>query len=156
MVQIANGPDIEKFVMSDPSGNYSLTGLKVGAFVVRFNRAGYEILERTVSAVNDTRLDVALKRGPQCPALTAPTGFRVDVNGSTVTYSWNPVNGADDYLLGIGTSSGSSRTRTTNTTQTSYVWRGQPVGTYFARVVARNPCVRSNSSNEVSFTVGSP
>src|SRR5919106_1195175 len=42
MVQVASGPDVEKFVMTDASGNYSLTGLRVGAFVVRFTRAGFE------------------------------------------------------------------------------------------------------------------
>jgi len=155
MVQVASGPDVEKFVMTDASGNYSLTRLKVGAFVVRFTRPGYENLDRTVSALLDTRLDVTLKRGPTCPALAPPASFRVDVTGSTVTYSWNAVPGADDYLLGVGTSPGNSRVRSTNTTQLSYVWRGMSVGTYFARVVARNACVRSNNSNEVQFTVGS-
>jgi hypothetical protein len=155
MVQVASGPDVEKFVMTDASGNYSLTRLRVGAFVVRYTRVGYESLDRTVSALLDTRLDVTLKRGPACDRLAAPTDFRVDVAGSTVTYRWNAVASADDYLLGVGSSSGSSRTRSTNTTQTSYVWRGMSPGTYFARVAARNACFRSNNSNEVQFTVGS-
>jgi hypothetical protein len=155
MVQIANGPDIEKFTTTDGTGNFALTGLKVGAFVVRFSRSGFENLDRTVSASQDTRLDVQLRRGPACPPLPAPTGMRVQVSGSTVTYEWNAVAGADDYLLGVGTSSGSSRTRSTNTTQLNYVWRGMSAGTYYARVVARNACVRSNASNEVLFTVGS-
>lgn len=156
MVQLANGPDIEKFVMTDGSGNYSMTGLKVGAFIVRFSRSGYETLDRTVSSTQDIRLDVQLRRGPSCPALTPPTGFRVNVDGSTVTFSWNAVAGADDYLLGVGTTPGSSRSRSTNTTQLEYVWRGMPTNTYFARVVARNACVRSNASTEVTFTVGNP
>ena len=155
MVQVASGPDVEKFVMTDAAGSYSLTGLKVGAFVVRFTRADYETLERTVSAVLDARLDVTLRRGPACERLSAPTGFRVDVAGSTVTFSWNPVTAATEYSLGIGPTSGSSRTRSTNTTQTSYVFRGMPRGTYFARVAARNACFSSNTSNEVMFTVGS-
>jgi len=152
---VASGPDVEKFATTDASGNYSLPGLKVGAFVVRFTRADYETLERTVSTALDTRLDVSLRRGPACERVPAPTDFRVNVAGTTVTFSWNPVPAATEYSLGVGTTSGSSRTRSTNTTQTSYVWRGMPRGTYYARVSARNACFSGNNSNEVMFTVGS-
>lgn len=154
MVQIANGPDIERHTMTDDSGNYSLTGLKPGAFIVRFSRSGFETLDRTVSTSQDTRLDVQLRRGPSCLPPQAPAAFRVDVAGSTVTFSWDPVSGADQYVLGVGRSRGSSALRSTNTTHTSYVWRGMSSGTYFARVVARNACGGSNASNEVSFRVG--
>jgi hypothetical protein len=154
-VEVTSGPDAGRSTVTDNAGNYTLTNLALGAFAVQFSRNGYQNLTRTVSASQDTRLDVQLRRGPTCGPLGTPTNFRVDVAGSTVTFSWNPVATASDYLLGVGTSPGSSRTRSTNTSQTGYVWRGMPSGQYYARVVARDACTRSNASNEVAFTVGS-
>ena len=154
-VDIVTGPDATRSTRTDAAGNYTFTNLRVGAFVVRFTSPGFQILERTVSSGQDTRLDVQLRRGPQCVILPGPGSFRASVSGTTVTFSWTAVNGADDYLIGVGTSRGSSRSLSTNTTQTTYTWVGATPRTYYGRVVARNACGPGAASNEATFTVTS-
>lgn len=89
-----------------------------------------------------------------CTMPAAPTGLKVDsVQGSTVSFSWSAVNGATQYLVLIGTTSGNSEDLFTNTSQTTYATGGIKVGHHYARVQAKNACGTSGSSNEVDFTV---
>jgi hypothetical protein len=84
--------------------------------------------------------------------LSAPANLTVAVNGSSVTLSWSGVNGANEYLVLVGTTSGNSDKLFTNTTQTSYTWTVGS-GVYYARIQAKNGSVTSGSSNEVSFAI---
>lgn len=152
-VQVASGPDLGKSTMTDAAGNYSLTGVKVGFFLVRFTHGGFEIVERTLSAMQDTRLDVRLRRGASCMAPPAPTGFRATVSGTRVTFAWTAVPTATSYLIVAGTAPGGSNTLSFTTTQTSYTWRGAARGTQYARVFARSDCSHDTPSSEITFTV---
>jgi hypothetical protein len=153
-VQVTSGADASRSTTTEASGNYSLPSLKVGTFAVRFSRPGFEIVERVVSTSQDTRLDVQLRPGATCMALPTPTGLRVSVSGRRVRFEWNPVEGRYDYLVGVGTSPGSSATLSRSTTQTTYDWRNAPAGTYFARVGTRSgDCPHTGASNEITFTV---
>jgi hypothetical protein len=84
--------------------------------------------------------------------LNAPANLTVAANGSSVTLSWSSVNGANEYLVLVGTTSGNSDKLFTNTTQTSYTWTVGS-GVYYARVQAKNGSVTSGSSNEVTFAI---
>jgi hypothetical protein len=155
-VQITSGPDASKSVATDAAGNFQLTGLRPGVFIVRVTRAGYEVAERTLSASNDVRLDLQLRAGPSCRALPAPTGLRALVQSTRVTFSWNEVEGRYDYLLGFGPEPGSTSTLLRGTTDNSYIWRSPRPGTYYARVGTRSPdCPHTDWSNEITFTFGS-
>lgn len=84
----------------------------------------------------------------------APTSLKVDyVQGSTVSLSWAAVNGATQYIVLIGSTSGNSEDLFTNTSQTTYATGGIKVGHHYARVQAKNACGTSGSSNEVDFNV---
>ena len=152
-VQVASGPDLGKSTMTDASGNYRLTGVKVGFFMVRFTHGGFEIVERSVSTIQDTRLDVHLRRGGSCKAPPAPTGLRASVSGTRVTFNWIAAPSATNYLVVAGTSPGASNTLSVNTTQTNYTWRGAPAGTQYARVFGRTDCIHDTPSSEITFTV---
>lgn len=83
---------------------------------------------------------------------SVPTNLAVAVNSGSVTLTWNGVNGASQYLVLVGSTSGSSDKLSTNTTNTSYTYTAGS-GTYYARVQAKNGDTWSSSSNEVSFTI---
>ena len=156
-VQIASGPDLLKSTATDAAGNYSLTGLRLGVFIVRFTRAGYEIAERTLSASGDVRLDLQLRPGPSCRALPPPTGLRASLQVSRVTFNWSFVEGRYDYILGLGTTPGSSEILLRSTTETSFAWRSPRPGKYYARVGTRSgDCPHTDWSNEITFTFGNP
>lgn len=152
-VRIINGPDASRSVTTDASGNYTLSGLRVGIFTARFAHEGFEVVERPLNVNQDTRLDVQLRRGLPCIAPQPPTAFRAAVVDTRVTFTWVAGTGATNYLLVVGTSSGNSNTLSINTSQTSYQWRGAPAGTYFARVFARNDCTHDAPTSEITFTV---
>ena len=80
-----------------------------------------------------------------------PRNFQVAVNGSTRVFTWNAVNGVQDYFIQIGSASGGSNLINTNTTQTTYTWTGAGPGTYYARVYGRNSCGSGPNSTEISF-----
>jgi hypothetical protein len=156
-VQIATGPDAAKSTATDASGNYALAGLRLGVFTVRVTRAGYEIVERTLSASGDVRLDLQLRPGPSCTALPPPTGLRAQVQVSRVTFSWSAVEGRYDYIVGLGPAPGSAATLLRSTTDTSYIWRTPRPGTYYVRVGTRSgDCPHYDWSNEITFTFGTP
>ena len=152
-VQVTTGPDASRSTTTDASGNYSLAGLKVGLFTVRFSRQGFEILERPLNVASDTRLDVVLRPGASCIATQPPTNFRAVVAGTRVTFTWDPVANATNYLIVVGTSPGSSNVMSTNITLTTHTWRGAPIGTLYSRVFARNDCPHDAASPEITFTV---
>jgi hypothetical protein len=153
-VQVASGPDLGKSTTTDASGNYSLTGAKVGFFTVRFTHGGFEIVERSLSVLQDTRLDVQLRRGASCKAPPAPTNLRATVSGTRVSFSWNAAPSATTYLLVVGSSPGGSDALSFATNLTSYQWRGSGIkGTHYARVFARTDCTHDTPSSEVTFTV---
>jgi hypothetical protein len=94
--------------------------------------------------------------GPQTPTQqscvpAAPGNFRVSVNGSTRVFTWDAVNGVQDYFIQIGSGSGGSDLVNTNTSQTTYTWTGASPGTYYARVYGRNSCGSGPNSTQISF-----
>ena len=152
-VQVTSGPDASRSTTTDASGNYALTGLKVGLFTVRFSRPGFEIIERPLNVASDARLDVVLRPGPSCVATQPPVNFRATVAGTRVTFTWDPVASATNYLIVVGTSPGSSNVMSANTTLTTHTWRGAPIGTQYSRVFARSDCPHDAPSAEITFTV---
>lgn len=91
--------------------------------------------------------------GPQSTTCrpAAPVNFTVSLVGGNRTFNWSAVPNAVDYFILIGNASGLSDIVNTNTTQTTYLWNGAPIGTYYARVYARNSCGSGPNSNEISF-----
>ena len=83
---------------------------------------------------------------------SVPTNLTVTLNGGSATLSWNGVNGASEYLVLVGSTSGNSDKLSTNTTNTTYTYTTGS-GTYYARVQAKKDGTWSSSSNEVSFTI---
>jgi hypothetical protein len=152
-VQIAGGPDLTKSTSTDAAGNYTMTGVRVGVFPVRFSRPGYETVERQVNALQDARVDAQLRPGGSCMAPPAPTNFRATVAGTRVTFTWTAAPSATNYLLVAGTSPGSSNTLSFSTNLTTYQWRGAARGTQYARVFARTDCPHDTPSTEITFTV---
>jgi hypothetical protein len=151
-VRVTDGPDATRSATTDASGNYALTGLRVGRFTVRFSREGFEVVERPLNVLADTRVDVHLRAGGSCAAPQPPTGFRATVAGTRVSFVWTAAAGATQYVLVVGSAPGSSNTLSVNTTQTTYTWRGAPIGTHYARVFARSDCVHDSVSTEITFT----
>jgi len=150
-VSVISGPDAGRATSTDAAGNFTLGELRVGLFSVRFMREGFMTLDRTISASDNSQIDVQLKRGPSCTTPDAPQNFRVDVTGSTATFLWDPVPGAADYFITMRIPNG--RIRTTNSTTTSYVWRGLSPGRYVSHMTARNPCGESKGTPDFVFTI---
>jgi hypothetical protein len=92
---------------------------------------------------------------PSCTLPGVASNLSARVSGSTVDFSWSAVIGANDYLLEIGTSSGSANVDTKTVSGTSFSWPSVPNNTYYARVKARNGCGTGNASNQVTFTISS-
>jgi hypothetical protein len=89
-----------------------------------------------------------------CTMPTAPANLHVDsVQGTTVSLSWSAVSGATEYLVLVGSTSGSSDELFTNTSQTNYTYGGVKQGHHYARVQAKNACGTSGSSNSVDYTI---
>ena len=88
-----------------------------------------------------------------CSIPGAPANLAVSVASTRVTLGWSRADGANDYLVLVGTTPSSSNTISTNTTNPEFFWNGATLGTYYARIQSRNSCGTSGSSNEVAFTV---
>jgi|SRR6185503_17757594 len=89
------------------------------------------------------------------PAACVPTNLHlVSIQGTVVTLGWNGVSGATEYVVLVGSTSGSSDQLSTNTTNTSYTWTAKG-GRQFARIQAKCNGQFGSSSNEIDYTVGS-
>ena len=89
-----------------------------------------------------------------CTMPSAPANLHVDsLQGTTVSLAWSAVSGATEYIVLVGSTSGSSNELSTNTSQTSYAYGGVKPGVHYARVQAKNACGSSGSSNTVDYTV---
>jgi len=89
-----------------------------------------------------------------CATPNAPGNLTVTASGSRVTFTWDAVNGASEYLMLIGSSPSSSNVLFTNTSNPAYYWNGAANGTYYGRVQARNSCGNTSaSSNEVTVRI---
>ena len=99
---------------------------------------------------------------PSTPAPPAPTpscapppvtGLSVSfVPDSTRIFTWNASPGATSYDVQIRDES--KNLIYTNTSQTTYTWKGIGVSefvAYYARVHAKNQCGQANPSNEIVF-----
>jgi hypothetical protein len=83
-----------------------------------------------------------------CAPPAAPTAFRFTRNGSLVTLNWDPVAGASDYVLEVGSTSGASNLLSI-ALPPGPITASAPPGTYFARLRARNGCGAGSASNEI-------
>ena len=163
-IHVVDGPNANRSVRTGQDGSYALADLQGSGFTIRLTKSGYDTATRSVTLTQNTRLDTTLARTvtatipspppPTCTTPGTPSNLNASVSGSTVTFSWSAASGSD-YLLGIGTSLGSSNTDTKTASGTSFTWTSAPSGTYYARVRARNSCGAGTASNEVTFTVGS-
>jgi hypothetical protein len=89
-----------------------------------------------------------------CTMPSAPANLHVDsLQGTTVSLAWSAVSGATEYIVLIGSTSGSSNELSTNTSQTNYSYGGAKPGVHYARVQAKNACGSSGSSNTVEYIV---
>jgi len=91
---------------------------------------------------------------PSC-APPQVTGLTVSLIGdSERVFTWNASSGATQYDIQIGTASGKGDIIFTNTSNTTYTWKGtgtNPAVNYYARVHARNSCGQAPPSNEIVF-----
>ncbi len=88
-----------------------------------------------------------------CAVPEAPTNVQATTVSNTATLTWTGVSNATQYVVLVGTTSGSSNTLLTNTSQTHYSWSGVKEGVYYARIEAQNSCGGGRASAEVTFTV---
>jgi uncharacterized repeat protein (TIGR03803 family) len=154
IVQAGSSPgasNLANFSTGSAATSYSAGGVGAGVYYVRVlaaNAAG------TSGPSPDAQLVVG---GGGCsgPPGASP-GLSVSVTGSTVTFTWLAAPGSPTtYILGAGTSSGSSNIGSINAgNTTSYTATGVPAGTYYVRVQAANLCGTGPVSNEVVATVG--
>jgi pimeloyl-ACP methyl ester carboxylesterase len=116
-----------------------------------------------VTAINSsgsaTSDEIAITVGLSIEAPGTPSNFRAGVSGFSVSLSWNaPSTGGmpTTYVIEAGSSTGASNLANfgTGNTATTFFAPAVGVGTYFARVRARNSAGTSGPSNEWSFTVG--
>src|SRR5262245_12828199 len=63
LVQIMDGPDVNKAVVTDRTGAFTLGGLQSGEFTVNITAAGYTSLTQKVTLRADARLSFALQVG---------------------------------------------------------------------------------------------
>lgn len=88
-----------------------------------------------------------------CSTVAAPALTRSVLN-QNVTFSWNSVVGASQYVLQLGTAPGRNDfSLQLSSTTTSYTQAVPFHGTFYARVVAHNACGQQAVSNEVPFTI---
>jgi hypothetical protein len=106
----------------------------------------------TPTASTPATADPAPPPSGGCSRPPAPSNFAVALSESRAVFTWSAVNGAIDYTIRVGTTSGASNVISTNTTQTTYAWNGTARGTYFATVEARNSCGSGASASWISFT----
>ncbi|MDN5865337.1 MAG: fibronectin type III domain-containing protein, partial [Gammaproteobacteria bacterium] len=109
----------------------------------------------TVAGVNSAGVGAQSNEVSATP-LTAPgevTGLIATPGDGSVSLSWNPVSGADDYTVAQGTSAGGEQSVATGVTGTSYTASGLSNGTtYYFTVVATNTAGSGPVSAEVSAT----
>jgi hypothetical protein len=94
---------------------------------------------------------------PSGPDPVRPVAYGLDFtiipmvsNGTVVDFHWTG-SGASAYKLEIGSSSGASDVGTfeTSVPTTTFTWNNVPIGTFYARVRARQGATLGGSSNEV-------
>jgi hypothetical protein len=86
-------------------------------------------------------------------ASCVPANLRVvSIQGTVVTLRWDSVSGATEYVVLVGSTSGSSDQLSTNTTNNDYTWTAKK-GPQYARVQAKCNGSFGGSSNEVGYTV---
>src|SRR5262249_12628561 len=61
LVQVMDGPDANKAVVTDGTGAYNLGGLRGGEFTLNASAAGYSLLSQKVTLRADTRLSFSLQ-----------------------------------------------------------------------------------------------
>ncbi len=100
---------------------------------------------------------------PPATPPSAPTGLRSQVNGTSVTVSWDAVtndvtarDAATSYVLRAGTGPGLSNLFNASVGNSTSASGTVPPGTYYWRVFALNGWGTSPSSSEATFTVGLP
>lgn len=87
----------------------------------------------------------------QAPA--APPGFAVTASGTTLSFSWLPVTGAQRYRLAVGGNPGSRALGMVDLTAVTFSTPA-PSGVYYAAVRAINDCGISQESSEGSAAIG--
>jgi hypothetical protein len=120
------------------------------ALVVACVVLGYSVAVGLVPSAQAA--DLGVRQGCVAPP-AAPTEFGDQVNGTTVSYSWQPSAGAAGYMLDLGSAPGASDVGTVSMTATSYAVT-TPVGTYYVRVRAVSSCGSSAPSMELVVYVG--
>jgi hypothetical protein len=148
---IARRSEVGPIVATLPTGgstSFSVSGVPDGTYFVSVTAAN-------ASGASPPSTNVVV-RVPQAPTLPPPpSNLFASVNGSTVTFGWDPSNGATGYVLVAGLSPAFSvpyATMPLGPTPAVTV-SGVPAGTYYVRVQAQNAAGLSGPSNEVPVTV---
>lgn len=81
----------------------------------------------------------------------APGSLRVTITDSTRVFTWNSVSNVQDYFIQIAQVGNNDYLVNTNTSQSTYTWAGNPKGSYWARVYARNSCGSGQNSEQLFF-----
>lgn len=133
----------------DVAPQNTLTNVPPGTYYVRLvavNAGGMSPPSNEVPVVVST----------QCTAPSAPTAS-AQASGSVVAFNWTSVAGVAGYRLEVATSPGGAAAfvQSFGASQTGVTFPNVPVGTYYARVAAVNPCGAQATSAEVTVTVAS-
>ena len=114
------------------SNHFNATSVPTGTYFVRVS--GRLANGETVGS-NEVVLNVG-----GCAAPAAPREFAAAVSGSSVTFSWIPTAGADNYVLEAGSQSGLSDVAQFHVGQLLTLTASGPPGRYHVRVRAANTC----------------
>ena len=81
----------------------------------------------------------------------APGNLRVSITDNVRVFTWSSVSNVQDYFIQIAQVGNNDYLVNTNTSQTTYTWAGNPKGSYWARVYARNSCGSGQNSEQLFF-----
>jgi hypothetical protein len=105
-LEVLDGDNATRTAMTDNDGTYRLPELWVGGFTLRVRQTGYDSAFRGVRLVEDSVLDIEMRRAQQSLAgtwtgtTTLGTGARFSVAEVTLTHSGSAVSAAPGPVFG--------------------------------------------------------
>ena len=139
-----------------PLPSLTATGVPGGTYFVR-------VRARNAGGTSAASNEIIVTIGGACAgAPGAPTSLSSTVNGSSVSFAWQPPSGVcpvTSYVVEAGSAAGLSNLASVDTgsTAAAFAATGVGAGTYFVRVRAVNGSAVGGASNEITMVVtGAP
>jgi hypothetical protein len=88
-----------------------------------------------------------------CNLPRSPSPLTFSQSGAFVVLAWAPANGADDYVIEVGSGPGMSNLLVQGVGALTRLSTVAPPGRYYARIRARNACGPGAPSNEIIVVI---